>query len=102
MAAREIPVTDAPTVRDTGGVLLDVREHVEVAEGSIPGVVHIPLGELVERIGELDTGRTVACLCRSGARSRAAAEFLSEQGFDAVNLAGGILAWTGDVTPIAS
>ena len=102
MPSREIPVTDAPAVRAAGGVVLDVRESSEVAEGSIPGAVHIPLGELIDRIDELDRGQAVACLCRSGARSRAAADYLAEQGFDAVNLTGGIMAWTGDTTPIAS
>jgi len=83
-------------------VVLDVRESIEVAGGTIPGAIHIPLGELIDRIDELDAGLTVACLCRTGARSRAAADYLSDQGYDAVNLAGGIVAWTGDVAPIAS
>ena len=95
-------MTDAPGVQAAGGVVLDVRESREVADGSIPGAIHIPLGELIDRIDELDADRPIACLCRTGARSRAAADYLSEQGYDAVNLAGGIVAWTGDVAPIPS
>lgn len=97
--AREIPVADALDVVAAGGIVLDVREPVEVAGGTIPGAIHIPLGELLDRFGELDVARTVACLCRSGNRSAMAADFLERNGFDAVNLAGGILAWTGETAP---
>jgi rhodanese-related sulfurtransferase len=99
---RETSVADAPSVLAAGGVVLDVREAVEVAAGSIPGAIHIPLGELIDRVGELDTTRTIACLCRSGGRSATAADFLDRHGYDAVNLAGGMLAWDGDVAPIGS
>lgn len=101
MALREIPVSEAPDVLAAGGVVLDVREPDEVLMGSIPGAIHIPLGTLVERVGELDPGRTIACLCRSGNRSRMAADFLLAEGYDAVNLAGGMLAWDGETVAIA-
>jgi rhodanese-related sulfurtransferase len=97
--AREIPVADAPDVVAAGGVILDVRETSEVERGTIPGAIHIPLGELLDRFGELDVARPVACLCRSGNRSAMAADFLERNGFDAVNLAGGILAWDGETAP---
>ncbi len=89
------PVTDYATALGADGQLVDVREPEEVAAGTLPGAVNIPLGELPARVGELDRGRRVVLLCRSGGRSTQAAEFLSASGFgDVVNLAGGMLAWT--------
>lgn len=72
--------------------LVDVREPFEFATGSAPHAVNIPLGELVDRLGEIDRGRPVALLCRSGNRSRHAATQLAALGFtNLTNLAGGTL-----------
>jgi rhodanese-related sulfurtransferase len=80
-------------------VLLDVREAWELAIASVPDALHMPMGEVAERYGELDPGVTTVVLCRSGRRSHEVAEFLQQNGFAAVNLAGGILAWSRDVDP---
>ena len=56
----------------------------------------IPLGELEARHGELPRDHPIVCVCRSGSRSAFAAEALVAAGFDAVNLAGGMLAWAGE------
>ena len=73
--------------------LIDVREPHEFAAGSVASAVNIPLGQLPERVGELDPDRPVALLCRSGNRSRHAAAHLTQCGFtDVINLAGGVLA----------
>jgi rhodanese-related sulfurtransferase len=63
----------------------------------VPDVVHIPMGEVADRLGELDRGREVVVLCRSGRRSLQVANFLQQNGFRAVNLAGGILAWSREL-----
>jgi rhodanese-related sulfurtransferase len=55
------------------------------------------MGEVADRLGELDRGREVVVLCRSGRRSLQVANFLQQNGFQAVNLAGGILAWSRDL-----
>ena len=90
----EHPVADYATALGSDGQLIDVREPDEVAQGSLPGAVNIPVGSLPARVGELDPTRRVVLLCRSGGRSGQAAEFLSASGFgDVVNLAGGMLAW---------
>ncbi len=87
------PVTDYATAVAPNGQLIDVREPDEVAGGTLPGAVNIPLGDLPTRVGELDRGRRVVVLCRSGGRSTKAAEYLTASGFgDVVNLAGGMLA----------
>jgi rhodanese-related sulfurtransferase/rubrerythrin len=78
--------------------LLDVRQDWEYAEAHLPGAVHVPLGELDRRLGELAPGRPTVVYCRSGSRSAAAAAMLAAHGFGEVfNLKGGILAWNGAV-----
>jgi rhodanese-related sulfurtransferase len=77
--------------------LLDVREEWELAVASVPGIVHIPMGQVAERLNELDRSRPVVVLCRSGRRSLEVAKLLQQNGFDAINLAGGILAWSRDL-----
>lgn len=81
--------------------LLDVRESMELEIASIPGAkaTHIPLGQLPERFAELDKALPVAVLCRSGARSAQATHFLRQKGYDAANVAGGILAWSARIDP---
>ena len=75
--------------------LLDVRQDWEYAEMHIPGARHLPLPELADRLAELDRDRPVLAYCRSGGRSAAAAGLLAGQGFQVLNLAGGITAWEG-------
>ncbi len=81
--------------------LLDVREDWEVQLAPVPAALkHIPMGEIGERLNELDPKKDTVVICRSGGRSAEVARFLSTQGFASVfNLAGGILAWSRDVDP---
>ena len=78
-----------------GWVVLDVREPYEWADGHIDGALHIPLGELPARVGELDPEARTLVVCHVGARSARATAWLHQQGFDAANLAGGMDAWEG-------
>jgi adenylyltransferase/sulfurtransferase len=81
--------------------LLDVREDWEVALAPVPtDTVHIPMGEISDRIGELDPNKETVVICRSGGRSAEVAHYLERQGFGKVfNLAGGILAWSRVIDP---
>jgi len=79
--------------------LLDVREAWELGIVSVPGIVHIPMNEVPGRLQELDPEVETVVLCRSGRRSLEVARLLRQQGFNAANLAGGILAWSRDVDP---
>jgi rhodanese-related sulfurtransferase len=81
--------------------LLDVREDWEVALAPVPThTVHIPMGEISDRIGELDPKKETVVICRSGGRSAQVADFLERQGFAKVfNLSGGILAWSRVIDP---
>jgi rhodanese-related sulfurtransferase len=76
--------------------LIDVRESDEVAEGIIPGAIHIPLGEVVSRMDELDKSEAYILICLSGGRSGHATQFLTDQGYDVANMVGGMLAWNGE------
>lgn len=77
-----------------GALLVDVRESGEYEEVRAEGARLLPLGELETRLGELPRDRELVMICRSGARSARAAEYLLSQGYErVVNLAGGTLAW---------
>lgn len=80
-------------------VVLDVREADEVAEWSFPGAVHIPLGQLGARAGELPGDVPVVVICHAGVRSAMAAEALSNAGWEAESLVGGVSAWVVDEGP---
>ncbi len=72
--------------------ILDVREPVEYQYGHIDGAVHVPLNDLPARLGELPDARTLV-VCKVGGRSAQAVAYLSQQGYDVVNLDGGMLDW---------
>jgi len=82
--------------------VLDVREPDEWAEGHIPGAQWIPLGDLEDRVAELDQAREWVCVCHLGQRSASAADFLRESGFRASNLVGGMAAWERQGLPVES
>jgi len=99
MAIPEITPTEFVARRGRGEnlTLLDVREAWELGVASVPDVVHIPMGEIAARIGELDASKETVVLCRSGRRSLEVAKYLEQHGFRVANLAGGILAWSREV-----
>lgn len=75
-------------------VMIDVREADEVAHGMIPGAVHIPMGEIPDRLNEISQQDEVIFICRSGNRSGKVCEYLQSLGYERpVNLTGGMLAW---------
>jgi rhodanese-related sulfurtransferase len=82
--------------------LLDVREDDEWQAGHAALATHICLGEVPEHVDDLPRDRVIVCICRSGARSGRASKFLLEQGFEAVNMEGGMLAWAGDDQPLVA
>ncbi|MFC5463595.1 sulfurtransferase TusA family protein [Lederbergia graminis] len=77
-------------------VVLDVREAAEYAFNHIPNAVSIPLGEIEERLGELNKEDEIFVLCRTGNRSDLAAQKLAERGFsNVINVVPGMGDWTG-------
>lgn len=93
MTVPEIEVVEAARRRAEGCPVIDVREVHEYVEAHVPGAVLIPLGEVVERSDEVSATGQVLIICRSGGRSHKAAEHLRTLGIDAVNVAGGTMAW---------
>lgn len=89
----EIDIETFAEVHAQGAPVLDVREDHEWAEGHVSGARHIPMGELPDRLGELSKDEPVFVFCRSGNRSGQMATYLREQGFAAINVAGGIIDW---------
>jgi rhodanese-related sulfurtransferase len=96
---KEITASEVQERLEAGEILniIDVRESEEVAEGHIDGIIHIPLGELQERIDDLDKDKEYFLVCRSGARSGKAASYLESVGFKVTNILGGMLTWKGKV-----
>ncbi len=83
--------------------VVDVREPQEFSDalGHIQGARLLPLSTLAARCGELDSGRPVVTVCRSGARSAQATVLLQKSGFmDVANLAGGMLRWRAEALPV--
>jgi rhodanese-related sulfurtransferase len=85
---------------DSALFLLDVREPHEWEAGHIAGAVHIPMGELVERLAEVPHDRDVIAVCRSGNRSAAVTAYLTQAGWAVRNLDGGMLAWQEQGRPM--
>ena len=93
----------AELVKDSCVVLLDVRTAAEYAEGHIAGALNIDQGQsdFVEKAkAVLPTDKKIALYCRSGRRSASAAEKLAAEGYQCVNLKGGILAWKEAGMPV--
>ena len=98
--------TDIPTVSVNDLAdderLLDVRNPDEWSEGHAPGARLSPLRDLPTSLGNVSIDERIAVICRSGGRSSQAVEFLREQGFDAVNVDGGMQAWAEAGKPMVS
>jgi rhodanese-related sulfurtransferase len=75
--------------------IVDVREVDEVETGKITGAIHIPLGLLEFRMQELDKSKEYIMVCRSGARSGRASQFLDYHGYKVINMTGGMMSWEG-------
>jgi rhodanese-related sulfurtransferase len=88
---KEITVTELSALAEP--VVIDVREPWEYEAAHIPGVTHIPMGEVVARISEIPADVPVHVICAVGGRSAQVAEYLAAMGHDAINIAGGTTAW---------
>ena len=95
-----LPVIDVVAAQVyPNALMIDVREENEWNEGHIDGAVHIPMAQLPERLSELDKKMTTIVVCRSGNRSGKVAAWLINRGYDALNMTGGMLAWTEEQLP---
>ncbi len=84
---------------DIPPVLIDVREEGEAAICAIEGSILIPMNALPQRLQEIPRDRPVALYCHHGGRSMMAGQWLAQNGFDALSLAGGIDRWAAEMEP---
>ncbi len=101
MSIPTVAISGVPDPLPEGLVVLDVREPVEWQHGHIEGAVHVPMNEVPERLAELPTGQTLV-VCKVGGRSAQVTGYLAQQGFDVVNLDGGMLDWQAAGRPMVS
>ena len=81
-------------------LVLDVRQPDEFRSGHVAGAKLIPLNELRKKINELPKGREIVCICASGNRSTSAVKMLAKEGFNVLNVSGGMLAWRRAKLPV--
>lgn len=100
MTANKIEPIELKKLLDNGDkiTVLDVREPHELNICSINGTLNIPMGEIPQKLDQLNKDLPLVVMCRSGKRSMSVIGFLQEQGFaNLINLEGGILAWADTV-----
>ena len=102
MSILEVSTADLEAAMAAGASVIDVRETDEYESGHVPGAVHIALGTVPEHVEAFRTETTAYLICRSGARSRKAAEFLAEQGVETINVGGGTLDWIAGGRPVVT
>jgi rhodanese-related sulfurtransferase len=73
--------------------VIDVREADELAEKKMPGVKHIPIGEIPNRLSEFKKEEPYYIICERGNRSGEVTEYLEERGYDATNITDGMVGW---------
>ncbi|GAA2237688.1 rhodanese-like domain-containing protein [Streptomyces amakusaensis] len=100
-----LPSVDAAAV-PSDGLVLDVRENDEWVAGHVEGALHVPMSDFVARFGEVTEavadGRRAHVMCRVGGRSAQVTQYLVQQGIDAVNIEGGMLAWEAAQRPMVA
>ncbi|MBP2622445.1 rhodanese-like domain-containing protein [Streptococcus oricebi] len=77
--------------------LIDVREADEFAQGHVKGAESLPLSTLEANYGHLDKDQTYYLICKMGGRSAKACDFLSQKGYQVINVQGGVEAYPGDL-----
>ncbi len=85
----------AQLAQDRPPVVIDVRTPAEFRSGHIAGARLIPLQELGQRLAEIPKDEQVVTVCHSGSRSQMAARRLKREGYDVLNLVGGMMHWAG-------
>lgn len=99
---REVDASAVPTDFDDSVVLLDVREDDEWQRGHAAGARHIPMGEIPARLAELDPAATLYVVCHLGGRSMRVARYLAQNGYEPINVSGGMAAWAEAGRPVVT
>ena len=96
---KSISVKDLAALGDATEIV-DVREEDEYVTVRVPGARSIPLSRFVQSLAEVPASGTVYVMCAAGSRSAQAATYLEDQGYDAVNVTGGIMKWQDEGYPV--
>jgi rhodanese-related sulfurtransferase len=102
MSVQEISVDELADRLASGARLVDVREPVEYEDARVPGGVLVPLGTVPQETDRFRGEGPTYVICRSGARSLQACEYLAGLGIDVVNVAGGTMAWIASGRDVAA
>lgn len=100
--SKAVDPVDAKAMMDRGTILIDVREISEWNAGHAPGAVHIPLASLGGNLNRIPRDEDVLVCCRSGNRSSSAVAMLTEKGFYAINVTGGMSQWDASGLPVVN
>lgn len=95
-------VVGLPAEFGPAAVLLDVREDDEWRRGHAAGAQHIPMGEVPTRLHEIDPKAKLYVVCKLGGRSMRVAQYLQGNGYQPVNVNGGMLAWAAAGRPVVT
>lgn len=101
----EVPqanIGEVPAAFDENVILLDVREDDEWQRGHAPEARHIPMGDVPARIAEIDAEATLFVVCHAGGRSQRVAQYLARNGYEPINVTGGMLAWAEAGRPVVT
>ena len=102
MAIPEVGIDELESHLAAGARLFDVRETDEYVDGHVPGAVHVALSTVPDNVDRFRGDGPLLLICRSGARSLRACEFLEQHGIDTINVAGGTLAWVTAGLPVTT
>jgi rhodanese-related sulfurtransferase len=102
MPIREVSVDELESALAAGARVIDVREVDEYLEGHVPGATLVVLGTVPEHVDAFRGADVPYVICRSGGRSMRACEFLATNGVEAINVAGGTMAWTMAGKPVVA
>jgi rhodanese-related sulfurtransferase len=97
-----ITVDQIPTPLPGDVTLLDVREPMEWTHGRADGAVHVPMMDIPDRLGDLPRDQRLLVICKVGGRSAQVVGYLVQNGFDAVNVDGGMLEWAAAGKPMTA
>jgi rhodanese-related sulfurtransferase len=104
MLPGDVPTIDVTQI-DPNAVVLDVREDEEWAAGHIDGARHVPMFQVPQHAGiseDLTTEVPIVVVCKMGGRSAQVTAWLTQHGYQAVNLSGGMMAWAQAGRPMVS
>ena len=90
---QHVTAEEAIELANEGALLIDVREQWEWDRGHAPNAVLMPMSSFADYVDELPTDADILVICHSGSRSLSVTEYLLQEGRDAVNLTGGMIAW---------